>query len=75
MAIRNLVQQQLERLVRRYPWARWPLIAVLVVLLIVFGLGVAYMVLKPGRIKKSEDVSESDKEQPGDASEQGREQE
>lgn len=37
MAIRNLVQQQLERLVRRYPWARWPLIAVLVVLLIVFG--------------------------------------
>lgn len=37
MAIRNLVQQQLERLVRRYPWVRWPLIAVLVVLLIVFG--------------------------------------
>jgi hydroxylamine dehydrogenase len=44
-------------------------------LLIVFGLGVAYMVLRPARIKKPEEAGEQDKEQPEDAGEQGREQE
>lgn len=37
MRIGYPLQQQLERLVRRYPRARWPILVVLVVLLMVFG--------------------------------------